>query len=1162
MYKLDWPWTGTGEWFKPETQSLTLSERDSTSSITICPGPGVPEIGFNDWLLQEDGPEGPIVWRVKSIDDSVNTQTVTIELEHVIKYLQDKCFFTEATTAMIAGTTGATTCTAKQAVEYILAQQGAWVLGDFEFSISNPYEFDGDTLYDALETVTDTLEDSIWEYDMSVYPFKLHIRQRDNTVLCEMRGARNLTTLRKAVNRSGMYTRLYPIGKNDLHITGEYISENEGLYGRIDKIETDQSKSTEANLLSWARGRLRRHCEPTVSISISGLELEIETGETMDRLRLNKVCRVPLPEYGTTITEPIIKKNWKDWISDKISVTVTLSNSTEDVTTIIKNQSKTSGKAAKGNAKQNYLFEANGEHLYYEVFDDCGHLHGLLNMTSESLRIAFDNEISSTRSEFQMTSESLRISFENEISSTRSEFQMTSESLRIQFENDIASTRSEFQMTSESLRIAFDNEISSTRSEFQMTSESLRIQFENDIASTRSEFQMTSESLRIAFENEITSTRSEIQQTADLVGMIVEGTGSNAHIKPAKIQASINAATGTSKILLSADNVVIDGELITGALEGEDVVCDSVETGGLVVGGTCTFDINAPIVGGDGGTDDYNWGDVIVNAELLTDNKTLRLTRLDGSTLDFSKATTLSPSWSSGAFPLTVNATQINNGVATNVGAKTIGFTNAADVYLTVEKNGNPTSFGNSKKLINVPFKIVHHAGGTVGDQDRYASSLASVDATSVYNNGWDDVVLNDPDWQYPTANHNSDNTTAANSVVIAASNKTDGTTRSKTIPIALTVDTTNKKAKVSAGGYVRAIANIDMKTNAEYNTAVANAGYAGRAAVTIDSTLTWGTRPASDISVSQNSFTVKTAGRTNSSGTIQQDEETFNLYSQVSTSGLNATFYVTIGDSANGSRVIKRTATCSYVPNYYNADSFDTVSAETSVQVNGHYNNSDGYYISSNSRNADVQINVKGTWTHGGGSETHYSWIAAAAGRLYRRGFDNGEASASASHAITSFDTTAASTSETYNNLTNNSDGYVISGTGPNANAFIVTKSTWKCDGQNKSALSYLGGATTRLYNEAFMRGWANYYDDPDWWEAPSSSNGNKCYIPNRSRTGKTLWFTVSSSGSNYTSLGSGWYYTVTPLSNGKYKHSFVLEMASNSYKGLSDGTNYTLYK
>ena len=27
--------------------------------------------------------------------------------------------------------------------------------------------------------------------------------------------------------------------------------------------------------------------------------------ETLDRLRINRVCRVPLPEYGTTIREPI-----------------------------------------------------------------------------------------------------------------------------------------------------------------------------------------------------------------------------------------------------------------------------------------------------------------------------------------------------------------------------------------------------------------------------------------------------------------------------------------------------------------------------------------------------------------------------------------------------------------------------------------------------------------------------------------------------------------------------------------------------------------------------------------------------------------------------------------------------------------------------------------
>ena len=225
----------------------------------------------------------------------------------------------------------------------------------------------------------------------------------------------------------------------------------------------------------------------------------------------------------------------------------------------------------------------------------------------------------------------------------------------------------------------------------------------------------------------------------------------------------------------------------------------------------------------------------------------------------------------------------------------------------------------------------------------------------------------------------------------------------------------------------------------------------------------------------------------------------------------------------------------------------------------NGYTNNSDGYYISGSSRNATVKMVIGGRWYCDGVFKSGNRLSYVSAEPIYQKGWDNG--SSSASHRISSFDTTNASTSETYNNLTNNSDGFYISGDGIDASAYIVTKSTWKCDGESQSELSYLKGATTKLYKEAFLRGWANYYDDPDWWEQPSASNGYKCYIPNRNRSGKVLWFTTSS-GSDYTSLGSGWYYTVTALTNGKYKHSFVLEMASNSWKGLKNETNYTLYK
>ena len=512
MYKLSGHSLTLDTFFESESQGLILQERDSTSTITL--GPDAPDIAFNDWLMDDDMPGGVnMVWRVKNMDDTKNTETRQIELEHVIKILDDTSLFDEVKTSDISG---GDTATAREAVTYLLNKQSDWVLGDFAYNDSNPYEFSsGETLLDAISSVTDTLDEAQWDYDMSVYPFVLHVHKRNHTVSCEMRAGRNLQTLKRSVSRSGMYTRIYPIGKNDLHITGNYISKNENLYGRIDKVETNSGKSTEDSLRAWAGGRLNKHCEPRVSISISGLELYQETGEPLDRLRINTVCQCPLPEFSTTITERIVKLQWRDRKKEPENVTVNLANSSADVATIIKESSRGGGSAAAGQAKQNYLFEANGQHLYYEVFDECGHVHSMLEMTTESLRIAFDNTIASTRSEFLMTSESLRIAFENEIASTRSQFEMTSESLRIQFENELASTRSDFEMTSESLRIAFENEISSARSEFQMTAESLRVSFESGQSSLRSELQMTAESLRVGFENGQSSLRSEFQMTAE-----------------------------------------------------------------------------------------------------------------------------------------------------------------------------------------------------------------------------------------------------------------------------------------------------------------------------------------------------------------------------------------------------------------------------------------------------------------------------------------------------------------------------------------------------------------------------------------------------------------------------------------------------------------------
>ena len=688
MYKLSGHSLTRGTFFLPETQPMILQERDSSCTLQLSPDG--PEIGFNDWILDDDWPEGNYVWRVKSLDDTVTSETRQIGLEHIIKILDDTSLFGEITTADIAGQAGASTVSAKQAVQYILGQQSDWVLGDFEYeSVSNPYEFGGETLLDALGSVTETLEDAVWEYDLSVYPFKLHIRHRSGTVSCEMRGGRNLSTLKRSVNRSGMYTRIYPVGKNDLHLDSVYLSKNENVYGRVDKIETDQSKSTKENLQAWAQGRLNKHCEPTVSITISGLELSGETGESLDNLKLNKVCQCPLPEFNTTITERIVKKQWRDRRKEPENVTVNLCNSSADVATIIKEQSRGGGKGAAGQAKQNYLFEANGQHLYYEVFDECGHVHSMLEMTTESLRIGFDNLIESTRSEFLMTSESLRIQFENEIASTRSQFEMTSESLRIQFENDLASTRSELEMTSESLRIQFENELASTRSEFQMTSESLRVSFEAGQSSLRSELQMTASSLRVSFESGISSARSEFQMSAESLRVefqtadsslrsyvnqtassweakVAGVAGSDGKVTAASIAVAINNA-GEGVATINASKIYLLGQTIADQITADYISTKIATLSSLTVSSiNCTGTLGASTVevgtlkfrssSGSG----YSYSDLKdlfvtsvavegpVNNVYTLKYYTANGTGTSGGT--FSRATSLAGAWSGGSY--------------------------------------------------------------------------------------------------------------------------------------------------------------------------------------------------------------------------------------------------------------------------------------------------------------------------------------------------------------------------------------------------------------------------------------------------------------------------------------------------------------------------------
>ena len=659
-----------------EAMSLSLSERESTASLTPVSMDG---IGINSWLKDNDEPGAGIVWRVKSIQTVFMTETPTIELEHAIGTLRDRLLFGEVTPADMGGST---TCTARQAVTYILNQQSDWVLGTFDYdSVSNAYKFDGDSLFDALETVTNTLTDPWWSYDFSVYPFKLNITAKASGVACELRAGRNLTSITKTIDKSGMYTRFYPIGKDDLHLSGGgYVERNTATYGVISKTETDTSLESAAQLTAWANERLAKHAEPLVNITADGLELSEATGEPLDHLQLGRICRIPLPEFGgVQIEERITQLTYQDKVHQPEAVQITMANSQEDVTRIIADNMKRSGRGGRAAGRQSAE-----DHAWIEDTDEYVKLTAMAVGGKDS----------------QGNPDWTRIS------------QLTVDGHGI----DARVTLTESGLVTQGTRI--------TQNESAITAEA---------------------TARVAADIE-TSGRLDVE--AGKVAMVVGTKTGGYYIKAAEIAVSINESTGEGEAKIDAQHVYIGNDksttVIAGKCELSDVTADYIDgkisTLGTLHGISASFSGNVTAAGAIIGSGIYvgstapytDISDGIKEVQIsgpTSNTYKLQYKKFSDSSWQdagtFSRATTLSGTWSSGK--LTVTASPQGETFARTLSAGTTSWSgNTATVPINA-------TYGSSGQYSESTGKNIYVDASSIATSAGYAGRAA--------------VTLLDPTW-------------------------------------------------------------------------------------------------------------------------------------------------------------------------------------------------------------------------------------------------------------------------------------------------------------------------------------------------------------------------------------------------------------------------------
>jgi len=717
-----------------ESLSLRLSERESTASMVPVTMDG---IGTDSWLVDDTEPGRGIVWRVRSIQTAYATNTPTVQLEHVISCLKDRILFGSYGPSDMGGHD---TATAEQAIRFILKRQSDWRLGKCEYNFSAPYKFDGENLYDALAKVTETLDESWWDLDTSVYPFVINVIKKPSGTACELRPGRNLSAISRTIDTSGMYTRFYPVGDDDLHIKTEYIGKNESTYGIREKVEVDQALTTQAELTSWAREKLRKHAQPVVNITAEGVELAAATGESLDKLTLGRKCRVPLQEFGTIIEERITQLEYSDKVREPEKVRITMSNARTDRDILhlladeLKNGGGTGGKGARTRTKK-----SKEDHAWFEDTDKHVAMvaKGIIG-TDASGKPNWERLSRLEVNEDGIYGEVKTVQNGLVLANTRidqTEDHITLEANK--FAEGQAALSARITVEADKISTEVANKTDRLNSKIEQTATSIRTEVNNKTAGLHSEIVQTATQIR----GEVSNTAEELQASIDIqanrIGLVVEGTGANAKIRPAQIVASINNATKTSSVLISADRV---------QLSGLTTIDDVMTVANNYV------HINAPMIVSSGGSGQdlmYVNGTLYVNtlaansvevpyhlssrrtlnvADAQVSGNTLTITYVDGTTANFSKAASISGSWSGTKYTVTANPGGLK---------KTIGFDSSCNEYLVLSGvAGSETITGTTiTKKVNVQTQDNSTTPPTFVTR---ATANILVDGTAVYNSGFD----------------------------------------------------------------------------------------------------------------------------------------------------------------------------------------------------------------------------------------------------------------------------------------------------------------------------------------------------------------------------------------------------------------------------------------
>lgn len=592
---------------------LTMGQQwrvDSLSTATMELDEESPEVSVGDWVrvFAPNGLEG--VFYVKTLKQDKVTKKTSVSLEHTFGLLADMVVFGEKKPTDMGGT--GSTVTTGAAITYLLNQQTEtlWTLYQNDFqAVAQGWKFTNSQISADLNDIAEAIQDCQWEFDQSVFPWRLSLKAWPVDASMEMRMNRNISTMKVSIDRSRMYTRCYPTGKNNKHIDSvnggiSYLDRNTATWGVVAQVITDNSIADPALLKAWGEKQLKKNAEPAVTVSISGYELSKATGEPMDKIVPGRICRVPLPKFETTITERVTELNWKNCMLDEESCTVTLANEHKTIAGVLNEKAGGGGGGKKSNTEHDCELGENEEIIEEFENSDLWVNRESIWAVSGAYTVTTDAQGRHIRLKDGGLLEVLR----NGIYET-------------------VGTAAAIENVQENVDTITGSALWTQR---------------NNITGVVGEYDVVTDPTT-GVKTLVVKSGGGIKIRRDNVEY---GLYDNGNLTAGVIVSKING--GTTRIL--GKNVVIDGDTtingsaIASSLEGEDIACSNLSVGVKL---TAT---NASVTGGmdvgylEAGTVEADSVEVngrsvnIVDASVNTSTNTLTITKADGTTINFRKA--------------------------------------------------------------------------------------------------------------------------------------------------------------------------------------------------------------------------------------------------------------------------------------------------------------------------------------------------------------------------------------------------------------------------------------------------------------------------------------------------------------------------------------------